>query len=108
MSLSIVYIYLIKCLPQDLPLCSLKDHSCYNKLSTEQFDCRKSCTGIYADITRVNDKDIEQLGEKTEEMEKYLTDIYISWKINLTKTFGQSLVFDSENPEYYGMPHCIP
>ena len=34
-------------------------------------------------------------------MEKYLTDMYTSWKLNLTKTFNKSLVFDSENTDVF-------
>ena len=33
----------------------IRDSSCYTNISTQDFGCRKSCTGLYADVLHTED-----------------------------------------------------
>ena len=42
-------------LPQATNYCTPAAFSCYSNISTQDFGCRKSCTGLYADVQHTKD-----------------------------------------------------
>ena len=47
------YIYLF--FLQGLPLCSLPDEQCLKTISEKESGCLQSCSGLHADVQRINE-----------------------------------------------------
>ena len=65
------------------------DHACIQEISSEVFDCKASCTSLYADV-RFGDKQKTAAQEIVLTKNKQLTELYKNFKNKIALNVGFS------------------